>query len=95
MYAYSQNIPYKISSKLTYDPNEYYFDKIDKKILDYNIHIFQNGHYECIITDDDLDGFMEVLKDKTFTLNGKEYHGFYLEPWYISFLRDGVLPFHQ
>ena len=89
MYAYSQNRPYKISSKLTYDPNEYYFDKIDKKILDYNIHIFQNGHYECIITDDDLDGFMEVLKDKTFTLNGKEYHGFLTEnPFKINLTKD-------
>ncbi len=76
MYAYSQNRPYKISTKLTYDPNEYYFDKIDKKILDYNIHIFQNGHYECIITEDDIDGFMEVLKDKTFTLDGQTYHGY-------------------
>ena len=89
MYAYSQNRPYKISSKLTYDPNEYYFDKIDKKILDYNIHIFQNGHYECIITDDDLDGFMEALKDKTFTLNGKEYHGFLIEnPLKINLTKD-------
>ncbi len=79
MYAYSQNRPYKISTKLTYDPNEYYFDKIDKKILDYNIHIFQNGHYECIITEDDLDGFMEVLKDKTFTLNGIPYHSYLTE----------------
>ena len=89
MYAYSQNKPYKISAKLTYDPNEYYFDKTDKKILDYNVHIFQNGHYECIITEDELDGFMEVLKDKTFTLNGKEYHGFFTEnPFNINLTKD-------
>ena len=89
MYAYSQNKPYKISAKLTYDPNEYYFDKTDKKILDYNVHIFQNGHYECIITEDELDGFMEVLKDKTFTLNGKEYHGFLTDnPFNINLTKD-------
>lgn len=89
MYAYSQNKPYKISAKLTYDPNEYYFDKTDKKILDYNVHIFQNGHYECIITEDELDGFMEVLKDKTFTLNGKEYHGFLDDnPFNINLTKD-------
>ncbi len=89
MYAYSQNKSYKISAKLTYDPNEYYFDKTDKKILDYNVHIFQNGHYECIITEDELDGFMEVLKDKTFTLNGKEYHGFLDDnPFNINLTKD-------
>lgn len=89
MYAYSQNRPYKISTKLTYDPNEHYFDKVDKKILDYNIHIFQNGHYECIITEDELDGFIEVLKDKTFTLNGNQYHGFSSDnPFNINLTKD-------
>ena len=89
MYAYSQNRPYKISTKLTYDPEEYYFDKTDKQILDYNIHIFQNGHYDCIITEDEIDGFIDTLKDKTFTLNGQEYHGFVTDnPFKINLTKD-------
>ena len=89
MYAYSQKRAYKLSTKLTYDPNEYYFDKIDKEILDYNVHIFQRGYYECVIRKNDLDGFMELLKDKDFTLNNHKYIGYTLEnPFNINLTKD-------
>ena len=89
MYAYSQKRAYKLSTKLTYDPNEYYFDKIDKEILDYNVHIFQRGYYECVIRKNDLDSFMELLKDKDFTLNNHKYIGYTLEnPFNINLTKD-------
>ena len=89
MYAYSQKRPYKLSTKLTYDPDEYYFDKIDKEILDYNVHIFQRGYYECIIRKSDLDGFMDLLQDKDFTLNHSKYIGYTLEnPFNISLTKE-------
>ena len=89
MYAYSQKRAYKLSTKLIYDPNEYYFDKIDKEILDYNVHIFQRGYYECVIRNNDLDGFMELLKDKDFTLNNHKYIGYTLEnPFNINLTKD-------
>lgn len=89
MYAYSQNRPYKISTKLTYDPNHYFFDNIDKKILDYNINIFKNGHYDCIITEEDIEIFMDTLKEKTFTLNGKTYYGYKEEnPFNINLTKN-------
>lgn len=89
MYAYSQKRPYKLSTKLTYDPNEHYFDKIDKEILDYNVHIFQRGYYECVIRKNDLDSFMDLLKDKDFTLNHNKYIGYTLEnPFNIKLTKD-------
>ena len=89
MYAYSQKRPYKLSTKLTYDPNEYYFDKIDKEILDYNVHIFQRGYYECVIRKNDLDSFMDLLKDKDFTLNNHKYIGYTLEnPFNINLTKE-------
>ena len=90
MYAYSQNRPYKLATKLTYDPNEHYFDKIDKEILDYNIYIFQRGYYECVIRQNDLNSFMELLKDKDYTIDSKKYHGYTLEnPFHINLTKDG------
>ena len=89
MYAYSQKRPYKLSTKLTYDPNEHYFDKIDKEILDYNVHIFQRGYYECVIRKNDLDSFMNLLKDKDFTLNNHKYIGYTLEnPFNINLTKE-------
>ena len=89
MYAYSQKRPYKLSTKLTYNPDEYYFDKIDKEILDYNVHIFQRGYYECVIRKNDLDSFMDLLKDKDFTLNHNKYIGYTLEnPFNINLTKD-------
>ncbi len=89
MYAYSQKSPYKLSTKLTYNPDEYYFDKIDKEILDYNVHIFQRGYYECVIRKNDLDSFMDLLKDKDFTLNHNKYIGYTLEnPFNINLTKD-------
>ena len=89
MYAYSQKRPYKLSTKLTYNPDEYYFDKIDKEILDYNVHIFQRGYYECVIRKNDLDSFMDLLKDKDFTLNHNKYIGYTLEnPFNIKLTKD-------
>ena len=89
MYAYSQKRPYKLSTKLTYDPNEHYFDKIDKEILDYNVHIFQRGYYECVIRKNDLDSFMNLLKDKDFTLNHNKYIGYTLEnPFNINLTKE-------
>ena len=90
MYAYSQNRPYKLSTKLTYDPHEHYFDKIDKEILDYNIHIFQRGYYECVIRPNDLDSFMKLLKDKDYTIDSRKYRGYTLEnPFHINLTKDG------
>ena len=90
MYAYSQNRPYKLSTKFTYDPSEYFLDKIDKEILDFNIHIFQRGYYECIIRENDIDGFMETLKDKDYTMYGNTYHGYYEEnPFKINLTKEG------
>ncbi len=90
MYAYSQNRPYKLATKLTYDPHEHYFDKIDKEILDYNIHIFQRGYYECVIRPNDLDSFMELLKDKDYTIDSRKYRGYTLEnPFHINLTKDG------
>ncbi len=89
MYAYSQKSPYKLSTKLTYNPDEYYFDKIDKEILDYNVHIFQRGYYECVIRKNDLDSFIELLKDKDFTLNHHKYIGYTLEnPFNINLTKE-------
>ncbi len=90
MYAYSQNRPYKLATKLTYDPHEHYFDKIDKEILDYNIHIFQRGFYECLLRPNDLDSFMELLKDKDYTIDSRRYRGYTLEnPFHINLTKDG------
>lgn len=89
MYAYTQNEPYKVSTKFTYDPSMYYFDKIDKDILDYNIHLFQRGYYSCDIGANDIEGFMETLKDKDYTIEGKKYHGLSNEnPFNINLTKD-------
>ena len=89
MYAYSQKRSYKLSTKLTYDPHEHYFDKIDKEILDYNVHIFQRGYYECVIRKNDLDSFMDLLKDKDFTLNHNKYIGYIKEnPFNINLTKE-------
>ncbi|MDD6323698.1 MAG: DEAD/DEAH box helicase [Bacilli bacterium] len=76
MRAYNKSEPYKISTKFTYDPQQNYFDKIDKQILDYNINLYQMGNYECIITEKHLNTFMETLKNKQFTMDGNQYNGY-------------------
>lgn len=89
MYAYQNGQPYKVSTKLTYDPDEYYFDKIDKEILDYNIKIWQKGHYDASITSADINGFMTTLKDKKFKMNGHTYIGYTEEnPFDINLTKE-------
>lgn len=89
MHYYTQNEPYKISTKFTYDPSIHYFDKIDKNILDYNIHLVQRGYYSCDINENEIDGFMDTLKDKDYTIEEKKYHGISNEnPFNINLTKE-------
>ena len=71
MYAYHHKQDYKISTKLTYSPDKYYFDKIDEKILNFNIPIYQKGLYTCVITSENLESFMELIKDKQIKMDNQ------------------------
>ena len=72
---------YNFGKEFTYSKDEYYFSSEDKKIIDFLriIKIQNDDNYyrrnQLVISDNDISEFLELIKNKSFTINGKKYNG--------------------
>ena len=67
--------------EFTYNKEEYYFNAEDEKIIEFlKVIKIKNdsGYYrrnELTISNNDISKFLDLIEDKTFTINGRKYHG--------------------
>ncbi len=69
----------EFGKELTYNKNEYYFDDIDKKIIDYVVYLnkinYQGYSRYINLTQEELKDLLKLLSDKTFAVNNTKYNG--------------------
>ena len=77
----------------TYTKGEYFFTKEDEKLIEFlkmikvqNESIYYRRDY-LAMEGKDISKFLDLIKDKTFTINGKKYHGIKKESPYESSLK--------
>ena len=74
------DITYNFTNKFTYDPAIHYFNKIDKEILKFSDEVnISKTNYGDYIYSQNIDSFMNLLKNKTYFIKSSMYHGIYEE----------------
>ena len=79
--------------EFTYNKDEYFFNTEDEKIIEFLrvIKIKNESNYyrrnELLISSNDISRFLDLIKDKTFTINGRKYTGIRRENPYETSLK--------
>ncbi len=91
--AYKNEGVYQLTTKFCYDASEYYFDEVDKKILDYVVENsgYGNNHYGVNFENRYMDGFLLLLRDKQYYIgNDGLYRGIHEKnPFNMCLKNDG------
>ena len=80
--------------EFNYTKDEYFFSNEDEQIIKFlrTIKIQNESTYNRIdplaISSNDISSFLELIKDKSFTINGKKYHGIKKENPYETNLKQ-------
>lgn len=73
---YNENL--KFGKDFTYNPDIHYFNEENQKIIDYCINLQKYSYYSLSnLTEDKLNSFLELLKNKDYTIIGYgKFHGY-------------------
>ena len=79
-YSYKNNDEYRLTPKFIYDPNTQYFEKSDKKIIDFTDEFGGSSDNQGdMIFKNNIDAFIKLLKEKYFYIRSRQYYSFYEE----------------